>query len=213
MKRTAKYFDDTLTGLDLNRLNLLCLSLIGLIGLADYQTGYEIAVTFFYLIPVSLIAWYGRGGSIYFSAVLASATGQVANDLAGEPHSNFWVPLWNDLIQVLTFVTVAVLLRKVRGFLLQAERVAQQDFLTGLPNRRALLGRLESELARASRCRNSLVVGFIDLDHFKIVNDRLGHSEGDRLLYSVANCLTRALRRSDIVARVGGDEFVVVLPN
>lgn len=213
MKTIFREIDNILDRFGECRLNLLVLGLILLLGVVDYQTGFEFSFSFFYLLPVGLVAWYGRGYGAYVVAVLASAVGQFANDLAGETHSCVWVPLWNDLIQALTLFTVAVLLRRIRSFLRHAKRLAQQDFLTGLPNRRALIERLESELARASRSRNSLVVGFIDLDHFKLVNDRLGHSEGDRLLYSVADALTKALRRSDVVARVGGDEFVVVLPD
>ena len=84
------------------------------------------------------------------------------------------------------------------------------DQLTGLPNRELLVDRLEHALARAQRQGGVVGVFFIDLDGFKSVNDTHGHDTGDRLLVAVAEQLSRTLRASDTVARMGGDEFVLI---
>jgi len=89
---------------------------------------------------------------------------------------------------------------------------AQHDALTGLPNRTLLRDRLNVELARLARSDLTLAVLFIDLDDFKRVNDTLGHGAGDRLLQEMAVRLQATVRPSDTVARIGGDEFVVVVP-
>jgi diguanylate cyclase (GGDEF)-like protein/putative nucleotidyltransferase with HDIG domain len=94
----------------------------------------------------------------------------------------------------------------------QATSSASTDFLTGLPNARALTQHLEAELARGRRMGGDLVVMVTDLDGFKLVNDRFGHLEGDRILAAVANALRQASREYDYVGRLGGDEFVLVLP-
>ncbi|WP_278956188.1 diguanylate cyclase domain-containing protein [Aquipseudomonas alcaligenes] len=91
------------------------------------------------------------------------------------------------------------------------EHLARHDPLTGLPNRRVFFERLEHALAAARRSAKPLAVLFVDLDHFKQLNDSLGHSIGDRVLQSVANLLRSATRESDTVARLGGDEFVILI--
>jgi len=90
---------------------------------------------------------------------------------------------------------------------------AIHDPLTGLPNRTLFVERLERELARAAVNHERLAVLFLDLDRFKVVNDSLGHSAGDRLLVSIADRLSGAMRPTDIVARFGGDEFTILCPN
>jgi diguanylate cyclase (GGDEF)-like protein/putative nucleotidyltransferase with HDIG domain len=94
----------------------------------------------------------------------------------------------------------------------QAESSATTDYLTGLPNARSLFLELDRELARCKRDQSSLTVMVSDLDGFKQVNDRFGHLEGNRVLRLYAQALKESCREYDYVARMGGDEFVVVAP-
>ena len=93
----------------------------------------------------------------------------------------------------------------------QIKHLAHHDILTGLSNRFSLEDRLEQSLAIARREQQKVAVFFIDLDRFKNINDSLGHQAGDQLLINVATRLRQEIRESDIAARIGGDEFVVVL--
>ncbi|HZC78248.1 MAG TPA: diguanylate cyclase, partial [Ktedonobacterales bacterium] len=94
----------------------------------------------------------------------------------------------------------------------RAQHLAGHDALTGLPNRRVLEDRLSQALALSYRNRQQTAVMFIDLDRFKTINDSLGHGVGDALLKEVAQRLVKQLRVGDSICRIGGDEFVVVLP-
>lgn len=86
------------------------------------------------------------------------------------------------------------------------------DALTGLPNRRAILRALDEEVARALRENRDLGVGMLDIDHFKLVNDTLGHAVGDALLRELAQRLESVLRPYDGLGRLGGEEFLIVVP-
>jgi diguanylate cyclase (GGDEF)-like protein len=94
----------------------------------------------------------------------------------------------------------------------QAETTAVTDFLTGLPNARSLFLQLDSEIARCASIEEPLAVLVCDIDNFKQINDELGHLEGNKALKVVAGSLTRHCRGADYVARMGGDEFVLLLP-
>src|ERR1700678_3925424 len=94
----------------------------------------------------------------------------------------------------------------------QAENSATTDYLTGLPNARSLFLQLERELARCKRDNSSLTVMVSDMDGFKQINDRFGHLEGNRVLRLFAQALKDSCREYDYVARMGGDEFVVIAP-
>jgi diguanylate cyclase (GGDEF)-like protein/PAS domain S-box-containing protein len=108
---------------------------------------------------------------------------------------------------VIVFHDVSV----ARTMSLRMSYLAQHDFLTELPNRMLLNDRLGQAIASAKRHHTSLAVLFLDVDHFKHINDSLGHGIGDQLLQSIAQRLVACVRKSDTVSRHGGDEFVVLL--
>lgn len=91
--------------------------------------------------------------------------------------------------------------------------IAYHDVLTGLPNRMLFMDRIDQAISRAQREKTCFALLFIDIDHFKVVNDSMGHEAGDQLLNVVSQRLREILRKSDTVARLGGDEFTVIVEN
>jgi diguanylate cyclase (GGDEF)-like protein/PAS domain S-box-containing protein len=120
-------------------------------------------------------------------------------------------PIHDQRGRVTGAVTVFHDVSVARAMSLRMSYIAQHDFLTELPNRMLLNDRLTQAMASAHRHRKSLAVLFLDVDHFKHINDSLGHAIGDKLLKSIAQRLMTCVRSSDTVSRQGGDEFVVLL--
>jgi diguanylate cyclase (GGDEF)-like protein/putative nucleotidyltransferase with HDIG domain len=120
----------------------------------------------------------------------------------------------SDHLRVLQVITSKVALSIENALKYrQAETSATSDYLTGLPNARALFMHLDSEVARCKRENSTVVVMVCDLNGFKQINDRYGHLEGDKALKLFANSLREICREYDYVARMGGDEFVIVVSN
>ena len=109
---------------------------------------------------------------------------------------------------IFTLSTDVTALKKVEK---QLSALARVDSLTGLPNRRQFEERLEESLARSKRTRRPMAVIFLDVDHFKSINDTHGHGFGDGVLREFARRLQEAIRKTDLAARLAGDEFVVIL--
>lgn len=146
---------------------------------------------------IGFLAWAGT-----YAAQLLAAAGWETLALAP--------PAWNVPKYL---VAAGMILLTLEEQLNQSRYLALHDELTGLPNRRLFLDRLEKSMERARRARQKAALLVIDLDHFKLVNDTLGHHAGDELLRKVARAFTARVRAADTVARTGGDEFSVILEN
>jgi diguanylate cyclase (GGDEF)-like protein len=201
-----------LENLDKGSLLSMAVVLILLVGYLDYLTGFELSFSLFYLIPVAATAWFAGRRSAMVMALLSALVWAVSNRLAGEVNSHPLVALWNSMIRLGFFSIVALLLSYLRQGMQSETLLSRTDFLTGITNSRAFYEIASFELLRAARYKRAITAAYIDLDNFKQVNDRFGHSAGDGLLKVVAEMMTNSLRRTDTVARMGGDEFVVLLP-
>ena len=137
----------------------------------------------------------------------------IAQEVVRAEYSFLAVTALVTLIVFLSYRTASVALRRDAELKVQLEAAALHDPLTGLPNRRFVSSWLPYALSQARRERSKLAALFVDLDDFKEINDRWGHTAGDKVLIHAAERFREMLRQSDILARVGGDEFVILVPN
>ena len=184
---------------------------VALIGWADYLTGIELRIFPLYFVPIAMVSWRANSSTGYSVAGLCAVVWLGANWGAGMDSFPALINIVNALVQLIAFVTIAGLVSSYHGVLLEEKLMARTDPLTRLLNKRGLADRAEVEFARSRRSRSSTALALVDLDHFKKVNDTKGHSAGDSILADVGAVLRRRLRRTDIAARVGGDEFVILM--
>ena len=186
--------------------------MVAAVGVLDYQTGWDFSITPLYLIPVTLAAWVAGRRPGLAVAVLSGIAWRIADRLSGHEYEVAQSETWNLAMQLVIFVTVAMTVSALRERFEAERHAARTDELTGLPNRRAFAEAAASEAERIRRYGGALTMACLDLDGFKTVNDRDGHDAGDRLLTRVAEEIRGGLRSTDVVARVGGDEFYLLFP-
>ena len=178
----------------------------------DYATGTELRVFPLYFLPVLGIALrFGRGPGLAAAAACALAW-ELSNHLAGMRVSHPFLAIANLAVMAVAFGSVALLAAAQRDWLRRERAISRTDGLTGLLNGRGFYEAAAVELARSTRYRHPLTLAYVDLDDFKAINDRFGHARGDAVLVAVARAMRRACRSTDVVGRVGGDEFVVLFP-
>jgi diguanylate cyclase (GGDEF)-like protein len=191
---------------------LLGIVLVSAVAGLDYLTGTTVSVDLLYVLAVMAVTWIGCRRHAMLVAVLAAAEGLLAQVTAG-PGMTLTLPdVWNALTDLVVLTLVAALLDSLHRSLEHQRHLAAVDSLTGALNRRAFEISAERERLRAARHGTALTLAYLDVDHFKTANDRMGHHAGDRVLAEVARAVTGAVRGTDIFARVGGDEFVLLLP-
>ena len=185
---------------------------VGLIGLLDYYTGSEIAFSFFYLIPVSLLAWFTNRPLGILTSAIAAIIWLIAEETTGRFYSHPFIPFWNMTTGFGFFLVVTYLLGELKKSLHLEKELARIDYITGAANTRSFFDAAQIEMSRSLRYRHPFTVAYTDLDDFKTMNDRFGHNIGDEVLRQVASVAKSILRKSDLVARLGGDEFALLLP-
>jgi diguanylate cyclase (GGDEF)-like protein len=200
-----------------SRLPLRVIAALGPIGVA--LIAYALATTkgagdgaVLYMWPVLWEAYFfGRRGATLIVLCVGLAHGLALTAIPGGGGN---LDSWIDVMVSVTVVAgvVEVLATRNRELVWRISREARVDELTHLLNRRGFDERAQIELARARREEASLGVVAFDLDHFKRVNDEFGHEVGDRVLVNLAKCFRSEMRETDVAARMGGEEFVALLP-
>ncbi len=192
---------------------ILAVFVMSLVGLADWLTGVHVSLSMLYVAPVALATWYASKRAGILVAVFSIAVWLGADYSVGLSFVHPAIPIWNAAMRFgFLFITLS-LLSNLRTHLENERRFAHRDSLTNLANRRTFIEWVEHSLALARRDGRPLTVAFVDLDDFKKINDSRGHGEGDRVLRVIARTLCEPVRKTGLIARVGGDEFAMLFPD
>ncbi len=182
------------------------------VGAADRQTGPNVTFELFYTLPVAMAAWC-CGPYVGWAFALACAVMWIIVDFTkGRFEVALWAYTWNFGSRLALLMAFSAILTALRHALQREKELARRDFVTHTFNLRAFHELAQLEIVRSRRHQRPLTVIYLDVDHFKTINDQLGHAEGDRFLHAVSTIMTANVRANDFVGRVGGDEFVILLP-
>ena len=182
------------------------------IGGLDTITSYDLSVTFLYLFPIILIAWYEGGLPATLISIFSAVTWAVSDLMSGHVYSNFAVPTWNALLVLGIFLIVAYFITAIKTLLIKERRHARIDDLTGVANIRSFYEQARIEISRSAIDKQPLTLAYIDIDNLRHVNDTLGHTAGDYLLHEAAQIMRSTVRSTDIISRLGGSKFAILMP-
>lgn len=156
--------------------------LVALVGWLDYLTGTEFQFAIYYLIPISIAAWYTNATASLFTGAACVGVWFLANYVFGAGRTRNFVEDANAAETEIFFLLVSFLLSKLREVLKREQSMARTDHLTGAANTRVSYECVEEEVARGERYGHPFSLVYLDVDDFKAINDTLGHRAGDRLL-------------------------------
>jgi len=190
----------------------LATGLLAVLGLMELYADRDLSFLVFYLAPLFLVIWFiGLRAGFWFLGAISLVW--IMDDIAlGPSYRHPSVPYWNLGAKLVFFAILALLLWKLRIALRREETMARNDPLTETSNARQFNELAQMEIHRSRRYRHSFTLAFMDVDNFKRVNDEFGHSIGDSLLKVIGKTLQKSIRNTDTIARVGGDEFALLLP-
>jgi diguanylate cyclase (GGDEF)-like protein len=188
----------------------LGLTIIALGFLVDITTGRDLSLSLVYVSGVAFMSWVGSFRIGLLGA--AGAAAAVATDALVHADSA-GVAASNAATACILLVLVVAVVDRLRKSLDREANQARFDSLTGLANRRACEERAALELARLQRSGGALSVAYLDFDGLKQINDNRGHAAGDAALIHLARSAQSELRPTDLLSRIGGDEFVLLLPD
>ena len=192
----------------------ICISYLTILVIfpIDVETGSQISLHVIYAFPLTVIALHCSRINFVTGAVALAIFVQFLTLLTFDDDP-VAVKAFLFGIILISDISLVLIARYARSNILEAERLSTTDPLTRLSNRRALEIAINAESTRQRRYGGVFSLVLIDLDGFKDVNDTRGHMEGDNALKLLADILRRNTRKSDLIFRIGGDEFVVLMPN
>jgi len=178
-----------------------------LFGMLDIITPQRYSFIMIYIFPIALTTWFAGQSAGFLISLICIAFWSQTNQ-----QTDLTAFSWNVLSNLSIYFIVSIMLTKLRHMWESETILSRTDQLTGVMNRRAFEEIVEYEIFSLQRQKSPFSLAYLDLDNFKEVNDSFGHKKGDELLKAVVACLRENLRRTDVIARVGGDEFTIFFP-
>ena len=183
-----------------------------LTALINYQFPANISLAFIYLLPIAVMSWFvSKEVGFLICGLSAIAEHFIHRNIDIEQLRNFDF-YWNTGVILLLYAIISYLLSNLRLSLDRERELARIDDKTGVANKRLFLELAGLEVKKSNRFRHPLTVIYMDIDDFRQLNENLGYAIGDKLLKAVAETIKSNLRETDIIARIGGDEFIILLP-
>ncbi len=182
------------------------------IGGLDSITSYDISVSALYLLPIILIAWFEGGVPAAIISIFSAITWALSDLASGHVYSHITVPIWNAAMVLGMFLVVAYSITAIKKLLIKEREHDHTDDLTGVANIRFFYEQARIEISKSTIDKQPLTLAYIDIDNLKHVNDTLGHIAGDYLLHEAAQVMKSTLRSTDIISRLGGSKFAILMP-
>lgn len=187
--------------------------LLALFCIADMRTSYEFPFAYLYLLPVAAITWFVGPWHGLFAAFLSGGAWVMAEIKSTHVYSHPTFLFWNGILNLALFLVFTILLAKIKDVLEQEKNFSRTDSLTQVANAKAFNELATLDIKRSRRYKHPLTAAYLDLDNFKEIDRKFGLDVGNTLLFTVAYTIKKNIREVDTVARIGGDEFILLLPN
>ncbi len=192
-------------------LEAISILLVMVLCYLDYVTGtYSFLI--FYVIPIFLSAWFvdkGFGIAVALACVGASIIANVTNEAATQ---SVWFFFWDTTAGSIYLVLLSLMFSTMKERLDREKMLTNLDPLTGALNRARFYELAAYEIEKSRRYGRPFTIAYLDIDNFKLVNDRFGHPAGDEVLRTFADTVRENTRTTDLLTRMGGDEFVILFP-
>jgi len=185
-----------------------------LIGVGDYfATNAFLEFSVFFLLPISFFTWFVSRRTGFLASLMSGGIILGVNLSSSIYLKSTGIPYWNALVWAGFFCLITFIIADLKSLHDRERELARVDTLTRVATRLAFYEFARDEVNRARRTNQPITLAYLDIDSFKEINDRNGHTLGDGVLHAVAQSMRTSIRSTDMVARMGGDEFAMLLPN
>ncbi len=190
----------------------ICMALLGAVAAFKVTAGHDVPVADFILLPVAGLAWLARSRWYAYLAAVIAMVVTVAIAEIGAASAPWGAALDAACVRFAVYVVVIMFVQAMHKMQVQRDAEARRDHQTAAANARAFEAAAQTEIGRLRRYGRPVSLLYLDVDDFKAINDRFGHTAGDQVLGTASHVMRCTVRANDLVARLGGDEFAVLMP-